>query len=439
MGVGLMVSGRYDGGADGPSPEDWLEQIASWLEGHEEEPLMLCHIGLDQKDQPTLFVQIHPCAEDIELAIPSPGEFVVTAKTSTAGPGYHVYLCDLLNRLGEQFGIEWDAVDEEDGVGDDTGYFLHGNADTVREEMLRWLGALSRVIVENLGNDDTQIRKVSMPLNFHYPDCQGILTPLGPRSLDWFRGVIDNPELGLAFFPWSEEGVGAGFFLGRALTRMWQEVRWRIPIIEDEGELLMDVHLDLERAHHLNPDAEFPWREWREIIEYLNDYFGYADFQREPELEAEIQRRAEAIDPAQATVGYRRGTVEAKLTGGWQITIPGEMAETWEAAGETWSAWHGGRTIWFTSWSFSGETEQPVNAQTILQTREWPEGGEMHDYADGRMLGRAALLPYEEEGTPLWNLIGYIAVDGKLAQCNIYVQSECDIAWAMDVWKSLKN
>ena len=86
MGVGLMLTGRYECEADGPSPEDWLEHIASWLEGHEEEPLMLCHIGVDENDQPALFLQIHPCAEDIQFAIPEPGQLVVAAKTSTAGP-----------------------------------------------------------------------------------------------------------------------------------------------------------------------------------------------------------------------------------------------------------------------------------------------------------------------------------------------------------------
>ena len=55
------------------------------------------------------------------------------------------------------------------------------------------------------------------------------------------------------------------------------------PITEDEGELLMDVHLDLERAYHLDPNAPIPWREWRELLGYLDEYFGYAEFQHEEE------------------------------------------------------------------------------------------------------------------------------------------------------------
>ena len=53
------------------------------------------------------------------------------------------------------------------------------------------------------------------------------------------------------------------------------------------------------------------------------------------------------------------------LTGGWTLTIPGEFADEWEEGGETWSAWHGGRTIWFTSWSVAGEND--ASATVLLE------------------------------------------------------------------------
>src|SRR5205823_1313144 len=121
---------------------------------------------------------------------------------------------------------------------------------------------------------------------------------------EWFEQLVEAPERGIDFFPWWPEGVGAEFFLGRALCRMWQEVPWRAPITEDEGELIMDVHLDLERAWHLDPHADLPWREWRAVIGYLNEYFGYAEFQHEETQEEEIERRAEAVDPSVPLIGY---------------------------------------------------------------------------------------------------------------------------------------
>jgi hypothetical protein len=280
---------------------------------------------------------------------------------------------------------------------------------------------------------------VSMPLDYSYPEQTGILTPSGPRDPAWFDDLVENPERGIAFFPWWPEGVGAAFFLGRALTRLWQDVRWRVPIVEDEGELLMDVHLDLERAHHLDPTCDVPWREWRELIGYLNEYFGYAEFQHEEGLEDEIERRASAVDPATHLIGYRRGPVHVTLTGGWSLTIPGEMAEEWEAGGETWCAWHGGRTVWFTSWSVTGENDETMSAEEILDSRPWPEEGKILTHQDGELLGRAVFLPYEEDGQTLWNLKGYSAVEGSFALCSVYLQDESDLEWAIETWKSMRN
>ncbi|HZZ82186.1 MAG TPA: hypothetical protein VFE62_27055 [Gemmataceae bacterium] len=439
MGVGLYLTGTYESGAIGQSAEDWLEQVASWLEGHEEEPLMLCHRSANDANQPTLFVQMHPCAEEVEISVPTPGMCAVVAKTSTAGPGYHIFLCNLLHSLGNQFQLEWHDPDEQEDTGDETGYFFHQNASLVRQEMLRWLSALSRVVVENCLDDDVNIRMVSMPLDYSFPEQEGILTPTGPRAPNWFEQMVETPERGIEFFPWWSEGVGAPFFLGRALCRLWQEVRWRTPITEDEGELLMDVHLDLERAYHLDPTSPMPWREWQELLEYLTEYFGYAEFQHEESLEEEIQKRAAEHDADAPRIGYRRGPVQVLLTGNWSITIPGEFAEEWEEGGETWSAWHGGRTVWFTSWSVQGEDEETLQPREILDSRSWPDDGEFIDYEEGVLLGRAVFVQTEEEGQTLWNLKGYSAVEGNFALCNIYLQDECDREWAVGVWKSLRN
>src|ERR1019366_8686700 len=274
MGVGLYLTGTYASDDVGEAPDDWLERAAAWFESREEDPLMLCRVGSNGADQPTLFVQIHPCAEEIELSVPAAGVCAIMAKTSTVGPGYHVFLCDLLHRFTAQFQVEWDEPDEEEGLGDETGYFFRRDIACVRQEMRRWLSALSRVVVENCETSEAGIRMVSMPLDYSYPDQAGILTPIGPRDPKWFEQMVEAPERGTDFFPWWPEGVGAAFFLGRALCRLWQDVHWRTPITDDEGELLMDIHLDLERAFHLDPHAAIPWREWREVLEFLNDYFG---------------------------------------------------------------------------------------------------------------------------------------------------------------------
>lgn len=439
MGVGLYLTGIHPSDGVNPSREDWLEQVAAWLEGHEEEPLMICRMGQTAEGDPALYVQIHPCAEDVEVRAPSDTVCVIVAKTSTAGPGYHIFVCKLLRQLGNHFRIDWDAPDEETGAGDETGYFFHEDVEAVRVEMQRWLSALSRVVVENCKDDDVGLRMVSMPLDYSYPGQTGILTPIGPRTPEWFDEMIKRPERGADFFPWWPEGVGSAFFLGRALCHLWQDVRWRVPITEDEGEALMDAHLDLERAYHLDPHAAIPWREWNELLQYIQEYFGYAEFQTEAIREEEIERRAKSAPTDVPLIGYRRGPVQVTLTGGWSIIIPGDLAEKWEENGESWSAWHQGRTLWFTSWSVKGEGEAKVQPREILDSRPWPEDGDIIEHEDESLFGRAVFMQVEEEGETMWNLKAYSAVAGSFALCNIYLRNRHDLDWAIDVWKSMRG
>ena len=63
------------------------ELQTAWFERHEEEPLIRCRHAHCDEGEPALFVEIHPGAEEVEFCVPAPGRLVVSAKTSTAGPG----------------------------------------------------------------------------------------------------------------------------------------------------------------------------------------------------------------------------------------------------------------------------------------------------------------------------------------------------------------
>ena len=61
-------------------------------------------------------MSLHPAAEEMEITATGQGRTAATAKTSTVGPGYHIYLCDLLKTLGDAVGIDWDGPDEDKGT-----------------------------------------------------------------------------------------------------------------------------------------------------------------------------------------------------------------------------------------------------------------------------------------------------------------------------------
>lgn len=438
MGVGLYLAGSYGGLAE-YGPEEWLERVASWLGADEGEPLVRCFPQLNGDGKPALAVSLHPSAEDLEIVVPEPGRCLFEAKTSTTGPGYHIHLCQRIAKLAENFAITWDEPEEAEGdTSDETGYFFGGDAGQVREEMLRWLQAVAALVVKQQSDPDQTVM-ISMPLGHHYTYSAPVLTPLGPRTLAWFEEVRENPQRGIAFFPWWEEGLTASFFLGRALCRMWQEVRWRPPLNEDETQLLSEVHQDLERAYHLEPARDLPWREWAEILDYLEAGQGFIDFRQGEEL-ADIIRKEAALAEDGPRIGYRRAPVVVTLSGGWSVKVPGDFAEEWDEEGENWSAWHGGKTVWFSSLTFQArEGEQTPSAQETLEHSPLPDGEKFYEHVADPVYGEAVLLPFREEGEQLWQLRGHSAIPGGLALCNIFFRERDDLAWALATWRSVRH
>lgn len=435
MGVGLYLIGRFDPGFDGGSgpSEDRLALITAWFEEHGGEPLEGVRLGEGHEGIPTAFACLHPCAEEVELSMPEPGVLVASAKTSTVGPGYHAHLCGLLHRLGDDLNIAWDGPDDEEGTGDETGYFHTGDRAALEAEMLLWLRSTASVVKEGLEGDYREMM-LSMPTGHRYPHHGPLVTPLGPRDLAWLEGVLEDPRRGIDLFPWWDEGLGAGFYLGRALCRMWRDVRWRVPLGE-EADLLEEVHLDLARAFEHDSSLAYPWREWAELMDTIEARWGYIEMAG-VDVEPEVRRRA-ATCPDGPLIGYRRRPVRVDLTRGWSVEVPGAMDEAWEGDG-TWCGWDGGRTIWFNSYAFTRPDGTPPTAPEALEGLTLPEG-ERIEHRGERVIGVAVFAPHEEDGKALWQLSGRSAVAGGLGVCNVFVEDPGERDWAVAVWRSLDH
>ena len=433
MGVGLYLTGRCRAAVE--DPEAWLDGVQSWLQEHAGEPLEKVKIGRDGRDNPAIAATLHPCAEDLEISIPGPGRVVASGKTSGAGPGYHVYVCDLLRRLGEDLAITWEAPDPEAGAGDDAGYFHTGDARALEDEFLRWLREIARIVVDGL-EKDYQWLMISMAIGHHYRHHGPLVTPMGPRGLEWLRAVAEDPRRGIDLFPWWTTGMGAPFYLGRALARMWRDVRWRAPLDEDEGRLLMDAHLDLARAHRLDPALDYPWREWRELMEYIEAHFGYVEMAGD-EMESMIRRRtAEMTDGVLwPPIGYRRMPVRVDLTDGWSIEVPGEMSEAWDEEG-LWTAHDTSRGVFFKSYALSKDDGSKPPVPEILDGLPLPEGPRIEHRKEG-LVGRAVLASFEEGDEAMWRLTGHTAIEGGLTVCHVVFRDPDERDWAIATWRSL--
>ena len=65
MGVGLFLTGFYAPRSSTQSAEDWLKDVAAWLETDEGEPLVHCFLGHNQDDHPALAGPICPLFDEL--------------------------------------------------------------------------------------------------------------------------------------------------------------------------------------------------------------------------------------------------------------------------------------------------------------------------------------------------------------------------------------
>lgn len=432
MGVGLTLTGRLTdqpGRLSRAAARDWLARAAVWFEAVGD-AVLDTRLVRDADDRPVLLAAFHPAAEPVELRLGPSGKLRLSAVTSPAGPGYHAYLCDTARALAGDFGFAWDTPAPDH---DPARFFAAGDLGRLQTHFLRWLaGACARALPAVTPGGGPW--PVGMPRGPVFLHPGPVLTPLGPRPVEWLKAVAADPARGADFFPWWTPDLGAAFYRGRALAELWLEFRWRPPLTEAEGEQVDQVAADLANAFDLDPAGGLPWAAWAEVIAAIEaDAHGYTVEPVGPDLKREVARRA-AGGPA-APLGYRRCPVRATLSGGWHLDVPGTLATAWED-GRTWTAWDAARAVWFRGSSLAGG---PAAAALATARRGLPAGDPVPGPAGGDVVGEAVFGPHEEGGRPVWRLSGVAACPGKLAACNVYVSDPADRDWAVRVWRSLRH
>ena len=199
----------------------------------------------------------------------------------------------------------------------------------------------------------------------------------------------------------------------------------------------MDVHLDLARAYRLDPSLDYPWREWRELMEYIEAHFGYVEMAggRSRGGRSGGGRRRSTAERRSPLIGYRRRPVRVDLTDGWSIEIPGEMAEEWDDEG-LWTARDDGRAVFFKSYGLSKDDGSQPAAQEILDGLTLPDGRRL-EHRKEDVIGRAVLTSPNGDEDAAWRLTGHTAIDGGLAVCNIIFGDPDESEWAIATWRSL--
>lgn len=424
MSVGLLLRAKLKRGffrklAATKSPDRLLKEIERWVLDYCQDLRATTYIG--QRDtNPTLFCRLHPAAEDLEISFIGNEQFTVSASTSSAGPGYHIFICDILHRLGDRFRLQWEEQNEE--YQDETGYFHSGDRDHVFAEMTKWLQTLASWFFDGTLKDKVHPTRLAMSLDTGFTWNARAITPLGPRDEDWLKAVAQDGNKGQDFFAWWEPELNAEYFLRRALVRIWSDVRWRPPSDDAEKQVLSYIADSLETAYKLDANLQCPWAEWSEILGYLDGN------NQEHEL---VHDHTSASHP---TMGYRRRDVTVQLPGNWWITVPGSFGDFRPDENYNYLALDPPREIWVTSYTFKGNLPALLESQRDgIRKKESVLVHEAENY-----VAWAEINKKSDEGNESFSLTSSNIGLGNRAVCTIVFVDPEDRNWAIGVWKSLQ-
>jgi hypothetical protein len=415
MSVGFYLLGQLK--THQLEPDAFLKDIEHWIVANTAELEPTTRRGfIDEK--PSLFALLHPAAEEIEICLMDPNHLTVSANTSTVGPGYHIYLSDLLHRWTKEFSVKWETFGPDDDTifGDETDYFFTGDKSMVYGHMGSWLKTLTGSFFDGTLDSDAKSVALCMPMNTQFEADFLAVTQLGPRDKAWLRQMSEGLLHQSEFFSWFDVGLTAEYYRGRALVQMWSNIRWRKPVNNYEKQTISSTLGALETAYRKNPNLQMPWNEWHELSRLTGTSVPFV--------------RDRVTGPGQ--IGYRRGRARVSLPGHWSIESEGSFSEFESHEDGSLSSFDPPREIWFTAYSFSADDPtaafRNMRQDVLNQNRELVH--ETEEYISAASISQKSEGYYMLQSTNVGILCRSI--------CTLIFESPQDREWAIRVWKSIK-
>jgi hypothetical protein len=469
-----------------PNAAALLAAVDEWLVETSSDTLRRHRVDSRDPDG-VLEVSFHPAARPVRFEATDAGKLIVEAMTVPVGPGYHTYVAGLLKRLGEEVGIAWapaaapggepigtTVVDDPEASADPTGFFFSMSRADAERGHLGWLRS-SLLAVRDARRLRAEGLHLATPAGVRYTFSGAVATVLGPRDDHWVERALADPRVAADIWPWLPDAMDARYHLNRALTLMWNDVRWRPPVGDVETAALDDVLATLRSAYPLEPALPWPWAEWREAF-VLRGQPDPATFQllqrantprglRSPEpaqapaliaANAEVaaglaiegvaadhgavasvsaaDTPAAAGDTSATAIGYRRGPVTI-VHEGWALDLPGSFTD--ERTVEEWSGSDAGRSVTLAA-TATGVGDAPMPAETFLRQFAAGLGPDAIEHGAGPVRGRARLSSDASTGVEVATVEGYSAVRGSGAVIRVVIEDPQDWKWALDTWRSLR-
>lgn len=408
------------------TPDKYLDKIEDWIRQNCSH--MFPAIRQDVVEgTATLYCQLHPAAEEIVWEFVDAEHIITSANTTTVGPGYHIFLTEMLKKWAHDFGTTWEPEDDPDGDSyeyfDETGFFFSGDQARLYEEMTAWLQGLAGLFFEDSVHFETQGNHLCMRMNPHFKAYELAITSLGPRSRAWLYEASQDSRKGSDFFAWWVPGFNAEYYLRRALVQMWSNVRWRPPAVESERRVVSEVMDCLRRAYALDPTLPFPWAEWEQIADYIETYPTDKEWLHEQALSA-------------PTIGYRRRDVSVGLPGGWSMRLPGSFSDFEPDEEGNLLALDPPREIWFTAYQrTTALTRQAFEAAQQMSKKSRPE----FVFEGDNYFSEAKISQKRHEtGEDYFVLSSSTHALAMRAVCTIVFSELEHREWAVRTWQSLR-
>lgn len=397
---------------------------------------------------------LHPAARPVRVEATDLGQVVVSAMTVPVGPGYHTYVASLLDRMGDELGITWaklatpppgaagrvattpipgpasaTAADSAPSI-DSTGAFGSGDRHDAERGHLGWLRSALIAVRDGRRQGATGLH-LATPPGARFTFDGALATVLGPRDDAWLEQALGDPRIAADVWPWVADAMDARYMLGRAMTLLWLEVRWRPPIGVEEVQLVDEVLGTLRRAYPLEPGLTWPWPEWRELFQLRG--------QPDPATRALLDRGAGHLVGGRASeghvpIGYRRRPVTI-VHEGWALELPGSF--TSRRTAEEWTGGEAGRSVTLAG-TETAEGGRPMTAARFLQQVAGHLGHDALEHDDGVVRGRARLDSDPSSGVEVATVEGFSAIRGRGAAIRIEIDDPQDWKWALDTWRGLR-
>ncbi|MEO5939251.1 MAG: hypothetical protein ABIZ72_00045 [Candidatus Limnocylindrales bacterium] len=429
-----------------PTAATVLGDIDDWLPGAIGDAL-IGHVAGARTPDGALEVGLHPAARPVRIEALDAGRVVVSARTVPVGPGYHTYVATLLDRLGDELGITWAKLATPDPAArgrvetaaaatnpgssiDPTGAFGSGDRHDAERGHLGWLRSALTAVRDARRQGATGLH-LATPPGTRFTFDGAVATVLGPRDDAWLERALGDPRVAADVWPWVADAMDARYLLGRALSLLWLDVRWRPPLGVEEAHVVEDVLGTLRRAYPLEPGLVWPWHAWRELFQLRG--------QPDPATRALLDRGAGPLiggraDDEPRPIGYRRNPVTI-VHEGWALDVPGSFTDL--RSSEEWTGGEAGRSVTLAG-TETAEGGHPMSADRFLQQVAGHLGRDALEHDDGVVRGRARLASDPSSGVEVATVEGFSAVRGRGAAIRIEIDDPQDWKWALDTWRGLR-